>query len=117
MSILVKTVVSALLIAAASEAAKRSSILGALIASLPLTSLLTIGWICAESRDGARIAAFSDGVFWAVLASLPMFLVLSWAIKKGAGFFPSLGLSCATALIGYGAVLFEPVLGRDRTLG
>jgi hypothetical protein len=103
MQFIIKVALSALLIAAASEAAKRSSILGAVIASLPLTSILAIAWLYADTRDTAAIAEFSGSIFWAVLVSLPMFPVLAWLLKRGVGFIPAMGLSCVTAAVGYAA--------------
>lgn len=47
------------------------------------------------------IASYSTSVFWAVLASLPMFLVLPWLLKRGLGFGPSLAVSCLVACAGY----------------
>lgn len=102
---LLKTLISALLIAAASEAAKRSAVLGALIASLPLTSVLAMAWIYRESRDTAAVASFSTSVFWAVLFSLPMFLVLAWLLRRGMTFVPALAVSSLVALAGYSAYL------------
>jgi len=105
MQLLIKTLLSAALIAGASEAAKRSPALGGVIASLPLTSLLALIWLYAETRDTAAAAAFSSSVFWAVLASLPAFLVLSWLLRRGLGFIPALAIACVTAFAGYRAYL------------
>lgn len=98
---LFKTLISALLIAGASETAKRSPSLGAVIVALPLSSILAMTWLYRDTRDPAAIAAYSMSIFWAVLVSLPMFLVLSWLLKRGVGYAPSLALSCLVALLGY----------------
>jgi hypothetical protein len=42
-----KVLVTSILVVAASEAAKRSTLLGAVFASLPLTSLLAMIWLWA----------------------------------------------------------------------
>ncbi|MBI3298179.1 MAG: DUF3147 family protein [Elusimicrobia bacterium] len=97
----VKTALSALLIAGSSEVAKRSTVLGALIASLPLTSVLAMVWLYAETKDKGAVAGFSMSVFWAVLVCLPMFPVLSWLLKRGVGFAPALLASCGVAVVGY----------------
>ena len=102
MQFLIKVLLSALLIAGSSEAAKRSPALGAVLASLPLTSILALCWLFAETRDVQAAAAFSSSIFWAVLVSLPMFLVLSALLKRGFGFTPSLALSSVVAAMGYG---------------
>ena len=57
-----KVLISALMIVAISEIAKRSSTLGAIIASLPLTSLLAFLWLYGETGDTAKIAELSQAV-------------------------------------------------------
>ena len=52
-----KVLITAVLVVAISEAGKRSSAFGALLASLPLTSLLAFVWIYGETGDTAKIAA------------------------------------------------------------
>jgi hypothetical protein len=110
MQFLLKVLLSALVIAASSELAKRSAVYGGVVASLPLTSILALVWLYADTRDAAAAASFSSSIFWAVLVSLPMFLALSWLLRRGAGFFPSLGAACVVAGIGYAAYLAS--LGR-----
>ena len=78
---LIKLLLSAGMIVLVSEVAKKNPGMGGLLASLPLTSLLGIFWIYAETRDPAKIAAHSSSVFWYVLPSLPMFLILPWLIR------------------------------------
>ena len=84
---LLKTIVSALLIAGASGLARRSSLAGALLVSLPLTSLLAILWLWRDTRDPSRIAAFAAGIGWLVLPSL---LLPLWDSEMGKGFIATL---------------------------
>lgn len=94
----VKVVVSAGLIVLISELAKRSAFAGALVASLPMVSLLAFVWLYADTGDVAKIAGLSTGIFWLVIPSLLLFLLLPVLLKAGMGFWLSLGLSClATA--------------------
>src|SRR3954467_1101984 len=85
-----KTLVSALIIVAISELAKRNTVIGALIASLPLTSLLAFIWLYTETRDTARISTLSLEVFWLVIPSLALFLALPLFIRIGWDFWISL---------------------------
>ena len=105
-----KTLISLAVILAASEIAKRSTLFGALIASLPLTSLLVIVWLYRDTGDTARIATMSLSIFWLVLASLPFFLVLPALLRQGMGFWASLGLASLTAVLCVTAV--NAVLAR-----
>ncbi len=103
---LAKVVISALLIAGAAELAKRSSIAAALLASLPLTSLLAILWLWRDTHDAMRIAAFAGDVLWLVLPSLALFVVLPALLRAGVGFWVSLGTGIAATLVAYGLTLW-----------
>ena len=109
-----KTLISLAVILVASEIAKRSTLFGALIASLPLTSLLVIVWLYRDTGDAVRIAAMSMSIFWLVLASLPLFLVLPALLRHGVGFWPSLGLASLSAVVCVTAV--NAVLARFPAL-
>ena len=98
---LIKVIISALLVAAVSEVARRSSLLGAVLASLPVTSLLAFIWLYRDTRDTAKVAALI--AFWLVLPSLVLFLLLPVLLKHGWNFWLSLGTSCAATAIAYGA--------------
>jgi len=90
----VKAIISGIIIAIVSEVAKRSPGLGALIASLPLVSILAIIWLWRDTSDTARIASQAEATFWLVLPTLPMFIMLPWLLRHGTGFWLSLGVSC-----------------------
>lgn len=102
----IKVLLTAIVVVAVAEIAKRSAPMGALLASLPLTSLLAMGWLYADTGDAARVAELARGIFWLVLPSLALFLVLPAAIKAGWGFWPSLAAGCAASVAGYGAMLW-----------
>ena len=87
---IVKCLLSGLIIAIVSEVARRSPVLGALVVSLPLVSLLGILWLWRDTGDIERIADHAQSTFWYVLPSLPMFLVLPAMLRAGAGFWPSM---------------------------
>ena len=79
---LVKVVLSAILIVLISEISKKLPLLGSLIASLPLISVIGMIWMYGEKTDSEKIASHSEGTFWYVLPSLPLFLVLPWLMRK-----------------------------------
>jgi len=58
---LLKTAITVAVVLIASLLARRSGWLGALVASLPLTSLLVLGWLYADTRDTAQVADLSMG--------------------------------------------------------
>ncbi|MCF8178571.1 MAG: DUF3147 family protein [Sulfuritalea sp.] len=102
----IKVILSALLIVAISEIAKRSSSFAALVASLPLTSLLAFVWLHMESSPPERIAKLSSQIFWLVIPSLLLFLLLPLLLRHGLNFWLSLGLSAGATAGGYVALFF-----------
>lgn len=102
----VKVMLSAVIIVAVSEIAKRSSFWAAALASLPLTSLLAFFWLHLETGDPERIAALSHGIFWLVLPSLVLFVVLPLLLRAGWSFWPSMALSSAATAAAYGAMVW-----------
>ena len=91
--IIIKALISGILIAAASELAKRNPALGALVVSLPLVSILVMIWLWRDTGDAARIIDHSYATFWLVLPSLPMFLTLPLLMTRGVTFGLALLLS------------------------
>lgn len=96
-----KVAISAAVIVTVSEIAKRSSAWAALLASLPLTSLMAFVWLYLDTGDTERVASLAGSIFWLLLPSLPLFLLLPWLLRHGWGFWPSLAASCAVVVVGY----------------
>ncbi len=101
---LIKVVLSALIIVAITEATKRMGFWGALLAALPLLSLISMLWIYWETKDTQKIAAFSLQVFWFVIPSLGLFATLPWLLGRFS-FFASLGLASMVTVLLYAAML------------
>jgi len=97
----IKVAISALIIVAIAEIAKRSSGFAALLASLPLTSLLAFMWMHLEGAESASIADLSCQIFWLVLPSLVLFILLPLLLKQGFGFWLSLALSVIATVLCY----------------
>lgn len=97
----IKAIISGIVAAAVSELAKRSPAFGALVASLPLISILAVIWLWRETADAERIATHMQSTFWYVIPSLPMFLVMPLMLRAGMAFWASLLLSCALTVILY----------------
>ena len=88
MPALLKILISAILIYVVNEAVVRHAKpwVGSLIASLPVVSVLTFFWIWNDLRAKPEefvlnITAHSHGVFWFVLPSLQMFLLIPWLLR------------------------------------
>lgn len=106
----IKTLVTALLVVAISEIAKRSTLLGALLASIPIVSVLAIIWLYVDTRDNDQIAALSISIVWLVIPSLSFFVVLPLMLRHEINFWLSLTASLGVMLACYYVLL--AVLGH-----
>jgi hypothetical protein len=112
--LLLRAAVSGLIVALASEAARRSTLLGAVIVSLPLTSILAIVWLYHAERDTDEIASFSWSILWIVVPSLVFFVALPVLLRAGVAFWPSLLLACVATAAAYAVWV---VIGRAVGVG
>ncbi len=103
---LIKIAITVTVVIAVAEISKRSSFWGAVLASLPLTSLLAFVWLYADTGDTHQIAALARGIFWLVLASLPLFAMLPALLAAGWHFWASLGVSCLVTVGAYFALVW-----------
>jgi len=99
--IIIKTVLTAVIIVGISELGKRYTTFAALLAALPLTSLLAMIWLYTDTKDAGKIADLSTGIFWLVLPTLVFFLVLPWLIKQQYNFWLSMGISSVVMIVIY----------------
>lgn len=103
MELLARAAISGVIVALASEAARRSSILGAVLISLPLTSILAIVWLYRDTRDTEEVASFAWSILWIIPPSLVFFVALPLALGRGVSFVPALLLAAAVTTAAYGA--------------
>ena len=99
---LLKYLVTSVVVIAVSEVAKRSDKSGAIIASLPLVTILTLIWLYIEKQPQEKIANHAYYTFWYVIPTLPMFLVFP-KLLYSLGFWPaivmSVGVSCVCFIL------------------
>lgn len=107
----IKILVSAILIFLISEASKKFTAFGALIASLPLTSIIAIIWLYNDTHDVSKIANLSWNIFWFVIPSLLFFILLPIFLTKfNLNFFVSMLLSSSVTIIFY--FIFAKILSK-----
>ncbi len=97
----IKALVSGIIIAAVSEIAKRNPGFGALVASLPLVSVLGMVWLWRDTHDPIGMAAHARATFWFVLPSLPMFLAIPALLGRGVPFWLALAAGCLLTIALY----------------
>ena len=90
---LVKVAVTTVLIVVISAIAKRSSFVGALLASIPLISVLAMFWLYIDTKDVSKVSALTSSIFWLVLPSLALFVTLPVLLKQGINFYISISIS------------------------
>lgn len=101
----VKIVLTTLLIVSISELSKRNALIAALLASLPLVSILAMLWLFIDTHDVNRVAELATQIFWLVLPSLALFISLPFFLKQGLDFYVSMGLAIALTAGCYGLML------------
>lgn len=82
-----------------SEISKRSSTMGAILASIPLVSFIAIMWMYFETKDVKQIASLSTDIFWLVIPSLLFFILFPALLKRNIQFFIAFVISTA-AMVG-----------------
>ena len=101
MYLLLKALLSGAIVAAASEISRRSSLLGAVLISLPLMSILALVWLYRDTKDVEEVTALSWSILWVVAPSVVFFVVLPLALRSGVAFWPGLAAACAATALSY----------------
>jgi uncharacterized membrane protein (GlpM family) len=100
-----KYLVTAGMVVLVSEFAKRSDKLGALIAALPLVTILTLVWLHVERQPQAKVANHAWYTFWYVIPTLPMFLAFPVLLER-IGFWPALAACVVLTAVCFAAFAF-----------
>lgn len=110
--LLAKALLAGAMVAAISEIGRRLPTMGALVASLPLVSVLGMIFLWHARPDAENMAVHAQATFWYVLPSLPMFLLIPALLRGGAPFWLTLALGCALTVALYlGMAHFGPRIG------
>ena len=87
---IIKTLLTALIIVVVSEIAKKSSLLAAIIISIPLTSLVAFIWLYWDTRDAQKLIDLSYHTIIMVIPSFVFFIILTLMLKLKQSFSISL---------------------------
>lgn len=98
---IIKVALSAILIVAVSEASKKSSLIGGILASVPLLSVLAMIWLYIDTKDIQKVSQLSTSVFWLVIPSLSLFIVLPVLLKMKIDFYLALTISLIIMVLLY----------------
>lgn len=112
MEYIIKTALSAVIIVTVAELSQRNQLIGGLIASLPIVSIMAMIWLYIDTQDAEKVSALSSSIFWMVLPSLVLFFILPIFLKKQMPFYLAMGAAClVTSLVYYLAFMLYTKLG------
>jgi len=101
-----KLIITTLLIVLISEIAKRNSLMGAMLAAIPLVSILAMTWMYIDTNDTKSAVDFSNSIVWLIIPSMTLFIVFPILIKKGLHFYPSISIAIVMTIFAYYSVIF-----------
>jgi len=99
--LIAKYAVTAFIVVLVSEIAKRTDKVGALIASLPVATILIMVWLHVENQPAGKISSYAYYTFWYVLPTLPMFLLMPWMLNRGIHFWWTLAAGCVLTILSF----------------
>lgn len=105
---ILKIFISAFIIAIVSEIAKRYTLLGGLIAAMPITTLLSMIWLYLDKKDTVLISNFLVSVAYGTILSFLFFICAIFFLKKGLNFYFTLCISLL--VLGTGAYIYQKVV-------
>ena len=101
-----KLAITTLLIVLISEIAKKSSLLGGILAAIPLVSILAMTWMYIDTDSPTKAVEFSQSIVWLIAPSMTLFLAFPLLIKKGVSFYPSMLISIGLTVVAYYSVIY-----------
>lgn len=100
-----RVIASAVIIAAISLISRRVPLFGAIIASLPLTSILAMIWLYRDTKSTRQVGELSNAIFWMVAPSLVFFVTLSVLLRNHVGFWASMMAAALVMVATYAVYL------------
>jgi len=98
----VKIIFTALIIFSVSQISERSTLMAAVLASIPIVSVLSMILMFHGGQSTSEISSFARDIVWLVIPSLLLFIVMPWLIdSRGWDFYPALGVGLLSTMAGY----------------
>ena len=101
MYLIIKTILSALIIVAVSEIAKKYTLAAAIILSVPLTSILALVWLFYDTKEIQKVVDLSFNTILMTIPSIVFFIVLPIMLKFKYSFSLSIVVSILSTSIAY----------------
>ena len=100
-NIAIKIILTSVIVVVVSEIAKQSSFIGSILASVPLVSVLAIMWLYIDTKDIQKVSSLATSIFWLVLPSLALFIILPILLKNEINFYISILISISGTICCY----------------
>ncbi|NVO02921.1 MAG: DUF3147 family protein [Bacteroidetes bacterium] len=100
---IIKVILTSLLIVTIAEIGKRNSVMAAVYASLPLTTILAMIWLYLDTYDSQKVSTLSWNVLIAVIPSHIFLIAFPLLVKFGMNFWMSMFISMALTALAYWA--------------
>ena len=101
---------TALIIFAVVQVSERNTLLAAVLASVPIVSVLAMIWMNHDGQSAEEISGFAKDIAWLLIPSLLMFIVMPLLLERGWEFYPALGAGLLTTILGY--FLMIQIMGK-----
>ncbi len=96
-----KGLFSGAIIVAASEIAKKSTLYGAIVISIPFISIMSIIWLYNDTKDVEQVADYAEGIMWLVIPSILLFIILPYLLRRDWSFEAAMSIGIIATVLAY----------------
>ncbi len=97
-----KILLTAVIIFSIAQISERSTLMAAVLASIPIVSVLSMMMMYHEGQTALEISGFARDIVWLLIPSLLIFIVMPWLIESRSwDFYPALAAGLACTVTGY----------------
>ncbi len=97
-----KIFLTALIIFIIVEISEKNTLFAAILASIPIVSVLSMMMMYQEGQDVSEISQFAKDIVYLIIPSLLLFIVMPWLIETHDWeFYPALLIGLLSTVVGY----------------
>jgi len=89
---------------------KKKSLIGGIVASVPLLSVFAMIWLYIDTKSVEKVSQLSTSVFWLVIPSLSLFIILPILLKTKLHFYIALPICLVVMILFYYMMIY--LLGK-----
>jgi len=80
--------------------------MGAVLAAIPLVSILAMTWMYIDTGESKSAVDFSNSIVWLIIPSITLFIIFPILINRGFSFYLSMIISIVLTILAYYSVIF-----------